>query len=192
MNARVWAAVYDAFMWPLERAYLGELRRRLLKGAQGRVLEIGAGTGASLEHYPNAAIDAILTDPELAMLHRVPGRVERVAAAAENLPFPSRTFDTVISMLVLCTVADPGRSLAEARRVLRPGGRLLLMEHVRSRDAAAAHWQARLTPAWMRIARGCHLDRDTEAAIQRAGFTISEVERRVPLRLLPLVLIVAR
>jgi len=191
VNDRAWAAVYDAFMWPLERAYLGALRRKLIAGAQGRVLEIGAGTGASLQHYPHPAFDAVLADPEIAMLRRVRGSVPRLAAAAESLPFPGSSFDTVISMLVLCTVGDPERALAEVRRVLRPGGRLLLMEHVRSADPRAARMQSRLTPTWMSIARGCHLDRDTEATVRRAGFVIAHSERRVPLRLLPIVLITA-
>ena len=105
------------------------------------------------------------------------GRAEVVRADAEALPFPDASFDTVVSTLVLCTVADLARSLAEVRRVLAPGGRLLFLEHVRHPEPARARRQARLTPLQRRVACGCHLDRATPAAIAAAGLTLVE-ERR--------------
>jgi ubiquinone/menaquinone biosynthesis C-methylase UbiE len=96
-------------------------------------------------------------------------------APAEALPFPDGSFDVVVSTLVLCTVDDPGRALAEVRRVLAPGGRLVLLEHVRS-GGGLARWQDRLAPLWRHLAAGCHLNRDTRAAVERAGFTVTDFE----------------
>jgi ubiquinone/menaquinone biosynthesis C-methylase UbiE len=112
-------------------------------------------------------------------------------SAAERLPFPDRSFDTVVSTLVLCTVEDPGRAVAEARRVLRPGGRLLFIEHVRA-DGALAGWQDRLNGVWRHIGNGCHANRDTLAALGAGGFAIREVEtaswRKMPRLIRPLIL----
>lgn len=107
-------------------------------------------------------------------------RGEVVEAPAERLPFPDDSFDTVVCTLVLCTVDDPDRAIAEVRRVLKPGGRLLLIEHVRSHDPRIARWQDRVTPLWKRIGHGCHPNRDTAAALARAGFVLELEAWRLP------------
>lgn len=191
MTDKTFALLYDLAMWPAERFYLGRLRRELLGAATGRVLEIGAGTGANARHYP-VSPRVVLAEPHAAMLARAPAvGARRVVAPAELLPFPSASFDTVVSTLVLCTVQDPGAALSETRRVLRPGGRLLLLEHVRSQDARAAAIQSRLTPSWSRIARGCHLNRDTLRAVDSAGFRVQTSRRLAPFSLFPLILVTA-
>lgn len=179
---RLMAAAYDRVMSVVERGGLGERRRRLLARAWGRVLEIGAGTGANLAHYRDAA-EVVALEPDLAMADRLRAKVGRAAVPvevvvddAQHLPFPDHSFDTVVSTLVLCTVRDPGRALAEARRVLAPGGRLLFLEHV-SGTGWTARTQRLLGPLWQRVAGGCHLDRDTVRAIKDAGFVIDDLER---------------
>lgn len=182
--------VYDVAMWPAERLCLGRLRRRLLKSAQGQILEIGAGTGANLKYYGPDHV--VMTEPDRQMLRRA--RVHQpwaVLARAEELPFPAGSFDAVVLTLVLCTVNHPPTALAEIRRVLRRGGALLLLEHVRSLNPGCARWQDRLTPTWSRIARNCHLNRDTLHTVQAAGFKVRSVESVEPLRLFPLILVEA-
>lgn len=179
---RLMAAAYDRVMGIVERGGLGERRRRLLARASGRVLEIGAGTGANLPHYRDAT-EVVALEPDLAMADRLHEKValaavpvEIVVDDAQRLPFPDHSFDTVVSTLVLCTVAEPDRVLAEARRVLAPGGRLLFLEHV-SGTGWTARTQHLLAPLWQRVAGGCHLDRDTVRAIKDAGFVIDDLER---------------
>jgi ubiquinone/menaquinone biosynthesis C-methylase UbiE len=182
--ARLFAAVYDRTMALSEEAGLRELRRAALAPARGRTLEIGAGTGLNAGLYPPAVTSLVLTEPEEPMARRLrlrsPG-AEIVPAGAEELPFDDGSFDTVVSTLVLCTVPDLDAALAEIARVLVPRGRLLVLEHVRSGDAGLARWQDRLTPAWRVVARGCHPNRDTAAAITGAGFAFEELEHsRIP------------
>ncbi|MEZ0284011.1 MAG: class I SAM-dependent methyltransferase [Thermoleophilia bacterium] len=181
---RVFAALYDLLGRRAERGPLGARRRELLREASGRVLELGAGTGANLPHYP-ALAELTLTEPDAAMRRRLAPRaagapfpVELLDAPAEDLPVADATIDIVVSTLVLCSVDDPPRALAEARRVLRPGGRLLFLEHVRA-EGRAARWQDRLDPASRRLCAGCHPNRDTVAAIRRAGFAVTAL-RRLP------------
>lgn len=183
---RVFAAVYDRMSQPLERKLLGPRRQELLAGLTGDVLEVGAGTGANLPHY-RRAIRVVLTEPDPAMRKRLAARlgeaevpVELADASAESLPYPSGRFDAVVATLVLCTVPDLDRALAEARRVLRSDGRLVVLEHVRG-QGALAQWQDRLTPLWSRLAAGCQPNRDTCAAIERAGFGFERVEESQPL-----------
>jgi SAM-dependent methyltransferase len=195
LYARVFAALYDLSFHRGERAGMADRRRRLLATAQGRVLEIGAGTGLNLPYYTDAVDELVLTEPEAPMARRlqrraVPG-TEIVPARAEALPFPDGAFDTVVSTLVLCTVEDPGRAVAEARRVLRPGGQLLFIEHVRA-DGGLARWQDRLDGVWRHVGNGCHANRDTLAALGAGGFAIREVEtatwRKMPRLIRPLIL----
>lgn len=189
MSGRLYAALYDALLWPVERFYFGRLRRELLAAARGRVLEIGAGTGANLPHY-GSGVRLVLSEPDPAMLRRAPRRgTPAVVASAEQLAFADGSFDTVVSTLVLCTVADPARVLGEIRRVLRPGGRFLLLEHVRSSNPATAGLQSRLTPGWKKLIRGCHLDRDTASALATAGFRTHSMRQLEPVRILPLILV---
>ena len=197
----VFATAYDPLTRPLERAVLGEHRARLLASLDGQVLDVGAGTGANLP-YLRRASRVVTAEPDAAMRRRLAARLAQAAVPvelssdpAEKLRYPDASFDAVVFTLVLCTVPSPDRALAEARRVLRPSGRLIVLEHVRG-TGALARWQDRLTPLWSRLNAGCHLGRDTAAAIERAGFTFERAEyfdpypRPVPAR--PLLKAVAR
>ena len=175
------APVYDRMSRKSEEAGMGVMREGLLAEASGRVLEIGGGTGANLRYYDGLE-SLVVTEPEPAMLRRLQDRMreqsvraEVVQAPAEGLPFEDASFDTVVSTLVLCGV-DQERSLGEVRRVLRPGGRLLFLEHVRSDDPALARLQDRMNRL-NRFLVGCECNRATLTAIEAAGFTISRVER---------------
>jgi ubiquinone/menaquinone biosynthesis C-methylase UbiE len=183
LRTSIFAATYDRLSRGSEDAGLRALRRDLLAGASGRVLEIGAGTGANLGLY-NATIDGlVVTEPESAMLRRLRKTAHEhmplaqvVQAPAEHLPFADGTFDTVVSTLVLCGVDDQVGALQEARRVLRPGGRLLFLEHVRSDDPSLARLQDRMN--WLnRLVVQCHCNRQTLAAIEAEGFIVSRLER---------------
>jgi len=184
---RIAAAIYDPLTRPLERM-LVEHRTRLLADLAGDLLDVGAGTGANLPHYPPAA-RVVAAEPDRAMRARLTAKlthppvranVEVADVAAESLPYPDASFDALIYTLVLCTVTDPDLALAEARRVLRPGGTLAVLEHVRG-TGRLARWQDRLTPLWSRLAAGCHPNRDIHTAIHRAGFTIHHAETFHPL-----------
>jgi ubiquinone/menaquinone biosynthesis C-methylase UbiE len=181
--ARLFAAMYDRMMAVSEEAGLCERRRELIAQASGRVLEIGAGTGLNAEHYPDAVTDLVFAEPEGPMAARLRARVTRgtvVEAPAEALPFPDDAFDTVVSTLVLCTVDDTRAALGEIRRVLAPGGRVLLLEHVRSEDPGLAKWQDRLHGPWHWIGRGCHCNRDTARDLRGAGFDVDVEPTRLP------------
>jgi ubiquinone/menaquinone biosynthesis C-methylase UbiE len=179
---RLFAALYDRLGRSAERRWLGERRAALLSGARGEVLEIGGGTGANLPHYRGVE-RVTIAEPDPFMRAELWPKLEnaRVAvevsdAGAEALPFPDYSFDTVVSTLVLCTVADQGAALQEIRRVLHPGGRLLFIEHVRG-EGAVARWQDRIEPLWRRLTAGCHPNRDTVASIEAAGLRIESLER---------------
>lgn len=188
---RFWAALYDPLTAGFEKRHGGVMRRRQLEPASGRVLEVGAGTGRNLPHYPATIDELVVTEPNDAMLcrarkRRAPaGRAATFAAAsAEALPFPDGSFDTVVCTLVLCTVPDQAAVLRELSRVLRPGGQLLFAEHVRSADPRRAKWQDRLERPWGLIADGCHPNRDTGAALAAAGFRV-ELSEHGELPLVP-------
>ncbi|WP_098959445.1 class I SAM-dependent methyltransferase [Pseudonocardia sp. N23] len=166
---------------PAERAILGPRRAALVGELTGRVMDVGAGTGANLPHYRRAD-EVIAVEPDPAMRRRLTARVADarvpvtvIAADGETLPAEDGTVDSVVFTLVLCTVPDPAQALAEARRVLRPGGTLLALEHVLGHGRAAL-WRRRLDPLWTRAAAGCHLDRDTETTIRAAGFAPATIE----------------
>jgi ubiquinone/menaquinone biosynthesis C-methylase UbiE len=191
---RIFAAIYDLSFHRGERAGMADRRRRLLATARGRVLEIGAGTGLNLPYYTDAVSELVLTEPEAPMARRLARRAggrEVVSARAEALPFADASFDTVVSTLVLCTVEDPAGALAEARRVLRPGGRLLFIEHVRA-EGGLARWQDRLAGVWRHVGNGCHANRDTLTTLSANGFAVSDVEtatwRKMPRLVRPLIL----
>ena len=185
---RLFAAGYDRTMAATEDAGMREIRAGLIAGAEGRTLEIGAGTGLNLSHYPEAVTQLVLTEPFEPMTRRLRERVARsgraaevVEAPADRLPFTDDDFDTVVCTLVLCTVDDVPATLAEIARVLRPGGRLLFSEHVRSDHPGVARWQDRLERPWMFVAHGCHPNRDTVAAIRASPLTLERADRdRLP------------
>jgi SAM-dependent methyltransferase len=170
--------MYEPSMWLGERAGMGVRRRRLLQRARGRTVEIGSGTGLNLRHYPDAIGELIVTEPDPGMRERLEQRARRdrrgvqiLADDAGALSLADDSVDTVVSTLVLCTVDDPALALREIARVLRPGGQLLFIEHVRSESPRLARWQDRLEQLWRRFASGCRCNRETLALIGAAGFT---------------------
>ena len=181
----IFAALYDPLGVAMERGWMGRRRERLLSGARGEVLEIGGGTGTNLPHY--GGVDRVtVVEPDPFMRKRLGPKsraarvpVEVSAAGAEALPFADGSFDTVVSTLVLCTVPDQESALREIRRVLRPDGRLLFIEHIRA-SGSMARWQDRIEPLWKRLLAGCHPNRDTVATIERTGFEMQTLESFYP------------
>jgi ubiquinone/menaquinone biosynthesis C-methylase UbiE len=171
--------LYELSCALLDRAGLRRWRAWVTGGAEGRTLDLGTGTGRNLHGYP-AGVRAVGVDPHADALawarRRAPG-VPLVVARAEALPFRDGAFDTVVAGLVLCSVDDPDGALAEVRRVLRPGGTLRLLEHVRL-AGLRGRLQDLVQPAWTAVAGGCHPNRETEAAVARAGFEIADGTRR--------------
>jgi len=172
--------LYDASMALLERTGLGPWRRWLAEGARGLTLDLGCGTGRNLPLLP-ADARAVAVDPCRESLLRARRRAPAallVQARAEEMPFRSGTFDTVVSGLVLCSVTDPGQALGEVRRVLAAGGVMRALEHVRS----PVRWKARLQdwtqPTWTAFSGGCHPNRNTEQAVESAGLVIDPDSRR--------------
>lgn len=188
----LFAKIYDPTMRAAEDACLGEWRRAILSDLSGEVLEVGAGTGANVPHYPSSVERVVLAEPEPHMRRRLEerardARFETAAAPAEALPFPDQSFDAVVSTLVLCSVGDATRALSEIHRVLRPGGRFAFIEHVAAEPGSARlAWQRRLEPLWRRVAGNCHLTRQTDQAITRVGLDIEwkardSIRKAVPL-----------
>ncbi|HEY8808890.1 MAG TPA: class I SAM-dependent methyltransferase [Solirubrobacterales bacterium] len=180
---RGFAAVYDRASEGAEEAGLREMRREAIAVASGRTIDLGAGTGANLGLYPATVSELVLAEPDPHMRRRLRAKVaetgvdaEAIEAPAERLPFEDSSFDTAVFTLVLCTVPDPLAVLAEAARILRPGGKLLFVEHVRAKDAGLARWQDRLEKPWRFLADGCHCNRDTVASIEASEFTVEQVE----------------
>jgi ubiquinone/menaquinone biosynthesis C-methylase UbiE len=179
----VFAAMYDRMIGKAERSGLGDHRRALLAEATGDVLEIGGGTGANLDYYGDSVRTLTIVEPEKPMLRRLQRHIEQrsphakaLRAPAEDLPFNDASFDVVVSTLVLCTVDDVPRALRELHRVLRPDGRLLFIEHVRSDDPALARRQDRMQPINVRVGHGCHPNRRTLDSIRDAGFEVTSLE----------------
>lgn len=175
------AALYDLVLLPAERAGLGRLRRRVVAGVAGRVLEIGVGTGLNTPHY-DPGVRVVGLDPHLDGLKRARTRADEsgrplsvVQGSAEDLPFPDGSFDSVIATLAFCTVPDPDLALAEIRRVTRPGGEFRLLEHVRAHTPIVARIQDLVDPAWSALLAGCHPNRDTLTAVRNAGFHVRSV-----------------
>ena len=185
LRKKFFAATYDSFSRKSEEAGLSDMRHGLLAEATGSVLEVGAGTGANLAHYNGHLESLVFTEPEPAMLRRLQARARDAAplakilrAPAEDLPFEDDSFDTVVSTLVLCGVDDQSRSLREMRRVLRPGGRLLFLEHVRSDDPSLARFQDRMN--WLnRLVVHCDCNRPTLTTIEATGFSVSQLEQSI-------------
>lgn len=176
--SRVFALAYDPFLWLGEVRGMRALRRTLLAQARGRVLEIGAGTGLNLPHYPPTLAELTLTEPEEPMARRLERRTDAVVvrSGAEQLPFTDASFDTVVSTFVLCTVPDVRAAISELRRVLAADGQLLFIEHVRAEPGSRlARWQDRLHDPWHAFACGCHANRDTPALLRDGGFEPASV-----------------
>jgi ubiquinone/menaquinone biosynthesis C-methylase UbiE len=183
---RAFAAIYDRGLKATEDAGLRDMRREVLAGASGRTIDLGAGTGANLDLFPPQVGELVLAEPDPHMLQKLRAKLPRsrgaasslevVQAPAEALPFADDSFDTAVFTLVLCTVPDPAAALAEAARILRPGGRLLFIEHVRSEDTGLARWQDRLERPWRFLADGCHCNRSTVSQIEAAPFELERVE----------------
>jgi ubiquinone/menaquinone biosynthesis C-methylase UbiE len=179
----VFAAVYDRLTRSAERKFLGAHRAWLAARAHGRVLDLGAGTGANFP-YLDADAEVLAAEPDPYMLVRARRRaralgrsVTFLSDAAESLPLEAASVDAVLATLVLCTVEDPAGALHEIRRVLRPGGRLLFLEHIRLEHPVWGRVQDVVAPAWKVLFAGCHPNRGTVAAVRRAGFSIEELER---------------
>lgn len=171
--------LYDLSLWALERFGLRAWRGWLAGGARGVTLDLGSGTGRNLPLLP-AGTRAVAVDPHPDALSRARRRAPAAAAVvarAEALPFRDGVFDTVVSGLVLCSVEDPDAALAEVRRVLRPGGTLRLLEHVRH-AGLRGRLQDLVQPAWTAVSGGCRPNRETEAAVARAGFEVVPGSRR--------------
>ncbi|TVQ36456.1 MAG: class I SAM-dependent methyltransferase [Wenzhouxiangella sp.] len=151
-------------------------RADLVAEARGRVLEVGCGTGLALAAYAERVEFAVGVDPARQSLRRAQRRAHApvICASAHHLPFADASFDTVVSSLVFCSVPDPMAGLAEIRRVLRPDGQLLMLEHVQSTSRFAAFVLDKLQPAWTRISGGCHPNRHTEQLVEEAGFRIQQ------------------
>lgn len=181
----VFNRIYDLMMYRLEQLSLGKTRRDLLQIASGKILEIGSGTGANLDKFrPGSKI--VFTDPDAEMVGRLHRKMKTLGinakvtlAAAEELPFSDASFDSVVSTLVLCSVGDLDLALQEVWRVLKPGGKLLFIEHVRSRGLRA-RFQDRLTPLWSWFAEGCRMNRCTVEAMSKAGFEIIRADHFNP------------
>ncbi len=172
--------IYDLGLAIAERGGFGRWRRWLPGGARGRTLDLGTGTGRNLPWLPPGA-RAIAVDPHAENLRaaraRAPG-IPLVRARAEALPFPDATFDTVLSGLVFCSVDDPAAGLAEVRRILRPGGSLRMLEHVRASGRLAGWLQDLVQPPWTWVTGGCRPNRPTERTVAAAGFELDPGERR--------------
>jgi ubiquinone/menaquinone biosynthesis C-methylase UbiE len=182
MRRRLFAAVYDAVSKGSEAAGMRDERHELLAEAQGATIEIGAGTGLNLEHYPDAVTRLVLVEPDKHMRRKLDERLaalgreaEIVDAPAGKLPFPDATFDTAVVTWVLCSVPDQEAALAEIARVLKPDGRFLFIEHVRSDDPKVAKRQDRIRPLYNIV--GCNPNRSTLAAIEASPLTVESVKQ---------------
>jgi ubiquinone/menaquinone biosynthesis C-methylase UbiE len=188
------ARMYERISAESERRGTAEHRDRALAGLSGRVIEVGAGNGMNFSHYPATVDEVVAVEPEdqlrglaekAAKRCAVPVRV--AAGHATALPVEDASFDGAVASLVLCSVSDVPSALAELRRVLKPTGELRFFEHVRSDKPWFAAMERTITPLWSRVGGGCHLDRDTAAAIRAAGFDIVSIDRfyYAPLRFFP-------
>ena len=194
--SRFIAAFYDRMMASSETACLSEWRAELLRDLAGEVLEVGAGTGVNLPHYPRDVTRLALSEPDPHMRQRLAvkasalgwERAEGTDGSLDGLPLHTASFDVVVGMLVLCSVPDLNRALAEIHRVLRPDGRFIFLEHVAAEDKPGRlKWQQRVEPFWKYVSGNCHLTRRTAAAITMAGFTFAEIKRESMRKAWPLV-----
>lgn len=180
------AFFYDRFMAKAEDACLKEWRHGLLRQVSGEVLEVGAGTGANIKFYPDSVTRLVLTEPDKHMRKILKEQVNRhhlenvgvASGTAEQIEADDESFDYVVSSLVCCSVTDLKVCLSEIRRVLRPGGGLVFLEHIAAADGTSRRrWQNRINPIWKTFMGNCHLNRETEQAIVTGGFEIIQIER---------------
>lgn len=181
MNTHLFvAALYDTLMVPADKLGFEQVRRMVVEKASGDVLEIGAGTGLNFRHFENAKhVYAIEPDPYMMShaAHRVEEPVVLIRSEAEHLPFPENSFDTVVSTLTFCTIADPLVAAEEIKRVLKPEGCFFFAEHPIAEKPFLANAERLVAPAWKLIAGGCHLDRDILSFFRSAGLNVSEITR---------------
>lgn len=182
LTERAMAGAIDAILG--ERA-VGAFRREVCRDARGTVLELGFGSGANLPHFPEAVTEVLAVDPSTAAWERARSRIDgfgrpvrRVGLDAAELPLAAASVDTVVCTWTLCSLPEVDRSLAEAQRVLRPGGAFHFVEHGLSPEPLVASVQHRLQPAWGRVSGGCHLDRDPVADLARTGWRVTDARRR--------------
>jgi ubiquinone/menaquinone biosynthesis C-methylase UbiE len=182
---RAFTIWYGQMMRRIDRRGLAEARRNLLLGAHGRVLDLGTGTGANLELFPANVDELVLSEPSSNMARILTrklaeggkGEIEVVQAPAEALPFAADSFDCVTCTMVMCTMPDPQAGLREVARVLKPGGKLLFLEHVRSGDPRVAQTQDWLERPWRFLAAGCHCNRDSLRTIEASPLVVESVKR---------------
>lgn len=182
---RFFTAWYGAAMRRVDELGLRETRREVLAGAGGRTLDIGTGTGLNLPLFPGDVEELVLAEPDRHMSKVLRQKLEETArpdtelvqAPAESLPFPDSSFDSVTCMMVLCTVPEPAEALIEVARVLKPGGKFLFLEHVRSEDPGFARRQDQLERPWRFIADGCHCNRDSLATIEASPLSVESFKR---------------
>lgn len=186
MRRPVFSRLYTRAFGPaLERAGAATHRQRLLAGLEGRVLEVGAGNGLNFPHYPGEVTEVVALEPEPGLRAAAESAAPRASAPvtvvdgiADHIPAPDASFDAAVACLVLCSVPDQARALAEIHRVLRPGGQLRFFEHVRADSPRMRRVQRALdATVWPLVCGGCHTGRDTVAAITSAGFTLTDVDR---------------
>ena len=179
--------LYDVAIGLVEKHMLASLRQQLLAPLRGTVVDLGAGTGANFRYFSSKA-RVVAFEPDRAMAGRARSKIAsseasidlRIADDRGLETFPAESVDAVVMTLVLCTVVDPRSALLQARRILRPAGMLVLMEHVRS-AGAVGRFQDLAAPLWRRIADGCHLDRDTAATVASVGFDTAPLKtKRLP------------
>lgn len=180
------AQVYDRSMQDAETKCLQNWRGELLRNLSGTVLEIGGGTGLNLDFYPGTVKELIIIEPDANMRKKLQEKtaakkehIKMLNCGAESIPVPDASCDAVVSTLVLCSVANQSKVLAEIYRVLRPEGKFIFIEHIAANNnPKRLVWQKRLEPIWKIIASGCHLTRQTETAITDAGFKFAEITRQ--------------
>jgi ubiquinone/menaquinone biosynthesis C-methylase UbiE len=178
--AKLFASFYDMLMSPLEKRWIARVRKKIVSELEGKILEVGTGTGANFPYYSKGKVDRLVSvEPNPYMLDQARDRadenglqVEFHKGKAESLPFGEGEFDTVIATLVVCSVEDPHQVFKEMKRVCKKGGRIVLFEHVRTESHSLASLQDFLTPAWKRLCDGCHLNRDTGRYMRESGIEI--------------------
>ena len=187
------AYLNDRLSAKAEKLFLKSWRRELLKHVYGDVLEIGAGTGANIEHYPDQVTRLVLTEPDKhkrrIMEKKISGKgldkVQISDGTAEQIRAEDESFDCVVAFIVFCCISNPGTALEEIKRVLKPGGYFIFLEHIAAPEGTLIrHWQNWLNPIWRIV--GDNINRETEEAIIRAGFKMKEITRESIPKALPI------